>query len=913
VTQRNDGALGWSGRWIAWLIRIFPGDFRRNYGDDMLSAFLDQRDEAARSARVPLAATLLVATVTLRLSWQLLKAGVAERRSMTRNRLPPRSAGKAPMMDTMISDLRYAVRGHLKRPAFAVIAVLTLALGIGANTAIFSVVNGVLLRPLPYNDPAELIDVQVNSGIAGGPEWYGTSEPEYMDLSTQITSFAHVAASTGSEVTLGDSAGAGVRRVRIARVTANLFPLLGVPPLLGRTFGPDEDQPNGSRAIVLSYGMWQRDFGGDPDIIGRTVSILDRAVPIVGVMPAGFEFPDPTREAWAPLGLDWEDPWDRNNHYLRVMARLAPGATVDAAQSEVSVLAARSTADYPRFYPDPGYRIRLRPYHTRIVGDARTPLYVLLGAVGFVLLAACVNVANLLLARGEARKRELAIRTAVGASGRRVARQLLTENFLLALAGGVAGLAVAFLGVRTLLAIGPDSVPRLNQITIDGSVLGFSFAIAVGTGLVFGIMPALQAARSDVQEVLKEGGGDRGSTRAGHAVRRTLVATQVMLAVLLVTGAGLMLRSVLNIYRVDTGFRTENVLTFRLSPSSNKYDTQELRVTFYRDLLEQLNSLPGVATAGAVSSLPLVGGTNNWSIIIEGQPAPTVADAPAERVQRATPEYFDALGFTLLRGRLFTHDDNASTTGVVVINESMARAHWPGQDPLGKRMKVFAGSRPWMEVIGVVRDVRYNAVNRPPGPRWYVPHAQAFVTAYSSPLSMTVVLHTDNDPRTLLGSVRNLMATFDSSVPTSRVQTMEEVFAGAVEGERFVTILLSVFGIVALFLAAVGVYGVISYAVSQRTHEIGLRMALGARGSSVLFQVVREGLVLALIGVGVGLLGSVALSRGLESMVFGITPTDPLTYIGVIVVLTAAAAGASLIPARRASRVNPMVALRLEN
>ncbi len=913
MTRRYGGALGCSGRWIVRLIAIFPADFRRDYGDDMLNAFLDQRDEAARSARSRATAAFLVATATLKLSWQLLRAGIAERRSMTRNRRLPRTSGKAPMLDTMISDLKYAVRGHLKRPGFAAVAVLTLALGIGANTAIFSVVNGVLLRPLPYHDPAKLVDIQVNSGIAGGPDWYGTSEPEYIDFTRQITSFAHVAASTGSEVSLGDSVGTGVRRVRIARVTANLFPLLGVQPLLGRTIGPDEDQPNGSRVIVLSYGMWQRDFGGDPNIIGRTVSILDRAVPIVGVMPAGFEFPDPTREAWAPLGLDLEDPWDRNNHYLRVMARLAPDATREAAQSEVNVLAARSTADYPQFYPDPGYRIRLRPYHTRIVGYARAPLYVLLGAVGFVLLAACVNVANLLLARGEARKRELAIRTAVGASGRRVTRQLLTENILLALAGGVAGLAVAFLGVKTLLAMGPDSVPRLNQVTIDGSVLGFSFAVALGTGLVFGIMPALHAARSDVQAILKEGGGGRGGTRAGHGVRRTLVATQVTLAVLLVTGAGLMLRSVLNMYRVDTGFSTENILTFRLSPSSNKYDTQESTVAFYRELLEQMNSLPGVTSAGAVSSLPLVGGTNNWSIIIEGQPTATVGDAPAERVQRATPEYFDVLGFTLLRGRLFTHDDDANSSGVVVINESMARAHWPGEDPLGKRMRVFAGNRPWMEVIGIVKDVRFRAVDRAPEPRWYVPHEQAYVTAYSSPLSMTVVVHTDNDPRGLLGPVRSLLTMFDSSVPISRVQTMEEVFAGSVEGERFVTILLSVFGLLALFLAAVGVYGVISYAVSQRTHEIGLRMALGAPGSSVLIQVVREGLVLALIGVGMGLLGSVALSRGLETMVFGITPTDPVTYIGVILVLTAAAAGASLIPARRASRVNPMVALRLEN
>ncbi len=891
------------------ILHAYNRAYRRDLGRDMEETFVDRYRAVRQRGALP------AARFTVRAFWDVIVNAVLERID---HRRPPNHKQAVPstspqrrgdsMLSSVWQDVRFGARTLGKSPMFTGIAVLTLALGIGATTAIFSGVNGVLLRPLPYESPDQLTYVQVNSGIAGGPTWYGTSEPEFHDLGSLVESFETVAAYSSGTFTVGDST--AVRRVRLMRSTASLLPMLGVPPLLGRTFTPEEDQPNGPRGLVLSYGMWQRDFGGDPDVLGRTLDIQGFPIPIVGVMPAGFEFPGLQWEAWGPLGLNVEDPWARNNHYLNALARLKPGVTRQAAQNEVDLLASRSTTDFPEFYPDPGYRIRLQSYHTRLVGDVAVPLYILMGAVGFVLLTACVNVANLLLARGEARKREMAIRTAMGASGARVARQLLTENFLLAASGGFAGIGVAFLGVKLLLAIVPDGLPRLNQIGIDGVVLGFSLLLVVGTGFLFGVIPALQATKPNLHETLKEGGHSHGGAKSGHALRRTLVVVQMALAVVLVAGAGIMLRSVLNMYRVDTGFTTENVLTLRLSPSSNKYNTSELRVAFYRGLLEQANALPGVAAAGAVGSLPLFGGTSNWSIVLEGQPVATVANAPAARVQQATPEYFDALGFTLLRGRLFTWDDVANSTGVVVINEAMARAHWPDEDPIGKRMRVFAGDPPWMEVIGVVKDVRYQAVNRDPEPRWYVPHAQGYRTAYVSPLGMTLVVRTTSDPNALVGPIRGLMASFDNSVPISQVQTMEQVFAVSVERERFVSTMLAAFGLLALFLAAVGVYGVISYAVSQRTHEIGLRMALGASGGNVLGQVVREGLVLSLIGVGVGLAGSILVSRAFESLVFGITPTDPLTYVGVIVVLTAVAAGASLIPARRASRVSPMVALR---
>ena len=814
------------------------------------------------------------------------------------------------MLTTMLTDLRYAVRGHLKRPGFAVIAIGTLAVGIGASTAIFSVVNGVLLRPLPYQDSEQLTSIQVNSGIGASDGFYDLSEPEFLDFGRQISSFSQVAGYSGTEVTLGDSVAA--RRIRILRTTANLFPLLGVSPLIGRTYAAEEDQPGGPRVVVLSYGLWQSEFAGDPDVVGRSVIIADQPVPIVGVMPAGFEFPTPGVDAWAPLQLDRESPWERNNHYLPTIARLAPGTPLETAQNEIDVLAARSTADYPAYYPNTGLRVRLQSFQDAIVGNAKTPMYILLGAVGFVLLTACVNVANLLLARGEARKREIAIRAAIGASGGRVTRQLLTESLLLAAVGGIAGLVVAVVGVDALLAMGPNSVPRLGEIRIDRLVLVFCLATAVVTGLLFGVVPALHATRQDVQEVLKEGGGARGGSRSGHALRRVLVATQVTLAVVLVTGSGLMLRSVLNMYNVDMGFDTKDVLTFRLNPSPNKYDSQESRVAFYRELLQRLNTLPGVISAGATYSLPLTSGSNNWSIIIEGRPVANVGEAPADLVQRVTPEYFDALGLTLVRGRLFTAADDAESPPVVVISERMAQKHWPGEDAIGKRMKVFVDGWPWIEVVGVVKDVRHQAPNQDPRPRWYVPHAQAYVSAYSSPLPMTLTVRSDADPTLLMGAIRTVIAELDGGVPISNIQTMEQVFAGALRGQRFVTTVLSLFGLLALVLAVVGVYGIVSYAVSQRTHEIGLRLALGAEGSRVLAQVIRDGLMLSLAGVVVGLVGAVALSRGFNSLVFGITPTDPVTYVGVAVVLIIAAAGASLLPALRASRVSPMVALRDE-
>jgi len=906
------------------LLHAYPVAFRRRFGRQMSEVFEDRCHTLWRESRWMAVAALVIAAIG-----EVVFNGSIERISVWRGRWGPPSANTGPaltqkcvggLIESVIQDARFALRTLRKRPLFTFAAVVTLGLGIGANTAILSVAHGVLLRPLPYHEPERLVDLAVNVGSREGSRvFYGVSDPEFSDLRTEANSFEQIAGYHGGDVTIGDSLTA--RRVPVMRVTAGMLRMLGVNPHMGRFFTPDEDTRDGSRAIVLSYDMWQREFGGDPNVLGRTMMLHDfdaafaapfnQPVPIVGVMPAGFEFPDPHWEAWVPFGFDFEDPVARSAHYIEVVARLKPNVTLASAQSEMNVLAARATEDHPDIYPaDRGLTIRLQPYHTRIVGHVAAPLYLLLGAVGFVLLTACVNVANLLLSRAEARKHEIAIRTAVGAASGRLIRQLLTENLILAVLGGLAGFAVASWGVSVLLAIAPSGVPRLDQVDVDGSVLGFALVFAIGTGLAFGVLPALQAARTDVQDVLTDGGGAHGHSHSGQAVRRWLVVAQVAFAVVLATGAGLMLRSIRNVYTADTGFRTDHVLTFRLDPSLDKYPAPELRIAFYRDLLEQLGGLPGVLSAGAAHSLPLNYGGTNLSIEIEGRPNATIADAPSARVQFVTPEYFETLGLTLIRGRTFTRHDDAQTAPVVVVTEATALAHWPGVDPIGKRMRWYG--RRWMEVVGVVKDVHHFGVNREPGTWWYVPHAQGYISAYGSPRSMHVVVHADTDPAALVGPIRNVVATFDPTVPISRVQTMEEGFEAAVEGERFVTILLSVFGILAVSLAAVGVHGVISLAVSQRTHEIGLRMALGAPSTDVLLHVIREGLVLSLAGVIAGLLGSVVMSRGIDTMVFGITPTDPVTYGGVALLLTGVAVGASLIPARRATRVDPVEALRRE-
>jgi putative ABC transport system permease protein len=895
-------------RWIRSLVRLFPREFRRMYGEDLVAAYLDLRDDVTRG-RSRFGARWALTLATLSAGLKIARGAIAERWTEARRlRWAPPTPGSESMLTDLWSDVRYAVRSHRKHPTVAILAVITLALGVGASTAIFSVVNGVVFKPLPYKDAQALVVVQVNSGIGSTTGFYGLSEPEFLDFGKEISSFSGIAGYYGSEVTLGDSL--SPRRVEVVKATAGIFPLLGVEPLLGRTFTPEEDRPGATPLAVLSFESWQTEFGGDPSVLGRSIDLDDTPTTIIGVMPRDFAFPAAGPSIYSQMQLDRENPWARNNHYLPVLARLAPGATLRSAQSELDVLASQSTRAYPDFYPNTGLRVRLEGYQDSIVGGVKTPLYILLAAVGFVLLTVCVNVANLLLARGETRTREIAIRTSLGASRRRVMGQLFNESFVLAAVGGAAGLGLAALGVRVLLAMAPSSLPRLDAIGIDQRVLLFSLLAVVVTGVVFGMLPAFHAGRRDVHDALREGGGERGATRAGQGLRRALVVAQVGLAVVLITGSGLMLRTVANLRHVDMGFTTKNILTFRLDPRPGVYDTGEKRVAFYKELLSRVDGLPGVTASTAAASIPMTMGANNWSILIEGQQVADVGSAPAELVQRVTPGYLETFGMRLLRGRWINDTDDAGAIPVVVVSESMARKYWPGENPLGKRMKVFAEGRPWMEVVGVVNDVRHGGPEAEARPRWYVPYAQAYVSAYSSPLANTIAIRADTDPTLLMDPVTSVIHGLDSSIPITRVRTMDQLVDAAVGNQDFVTRLLTVFGLIALILAVVGVYGVVSYSVSERTHEIGLRMALGARTGEVLGRVLREGVLLATVGLVVGLAGSVLLSRVFASMVFGIDATDPLTYAGVAVVQMVAVLLASFLPAWRASRVSPVQALR---
>jgi predicted permease len=817
----------------------------------------------------------------------------------------------------LIGDLSNAVRCHARQPGFAVLAVATLALGIGATSSIFSVVNGVLFRGLPLDSPHELVDIQVSSGIGGSTEFGFVSEPEFQDLAEQMRSFPQVAAYRGSEVTIGDST--LPRREPVMKASAELLPMLGVEPMLGRFFTLEEDMPGAEQfpdvgpVLVLGHSMWRSEFGGDPNVIGKSIVAADRSVTIVGVMPEGFEFPDASWRAWTSLQLNRADPWSRNSHYLSVLARLREGASIDDAQTEADLLAARSSSDFPEYYPDPGSQIRLRPFHENIVGPVTTPIFVLMGAVSFVLITACVNLANLLIARGEARKRELAVRHAIGATKLRLASQLLAENLLLAGFGGVAGILVAEVCVNLLVALAPAGLPRLNQITVDREVLLFSTAVTLGTGILFGLLPALRSASVSPAESLKESGRALAGRRVGNTVRRVLVVLQVMFAVVLTVGAGLMVRSVIEVYRVDPGFSTTNTVKFRLWPSSATYDTPESVVALYREILERIERLPGVVSASATSSSPLSElGWGRLSIVLDRGSVPDVGHAPAERVEHVTSGHFETLGIDLIRGRTFTNADDINSVPVVIVNESMASAHWPNEAPVGKRFRVHSRGAPWMEVVGVVGDVRHLAVKHKPSPTWYVPHAQAYETAFVSPLTMAVIVRTATDAATMLPTLLEAVRSGDRTLAINRVWTMEQVFARAVGNERFITLLLVVFGGVAMLTAAVGVYGVISYTASQRTHEIGIRMALGANAHKVLVGVVSEGLGLTAIGLCVGLAAAVVLSRSLSSMVFGIIPTDPTTYASVVGAFAAVAVLASLLPARKASRLSPMCALRNE-
>jgi predicted permease len=885
------------------LLHVYPREFRRRYGESMVEFYRDRwRAEAHLGVARQIWQEILIDVVRT----ATIERGLSLVRALRR----PRSAATARSpftyqedpMGTFVQDLRYALRGIAHRPGFTAVIVATLALGIGANAAIFSVVNGVLIRPLPFEDPDRIAYFRHED-----PYW-SVSEPEFMDYRRDVNAFSRLAAYSGTDANLTGDAGEP-ERIAVARISDGFFEVLGVRPLIGRTFTPDEEKRGGPPVVMISHGLWQRRFGADSGIAGKKIVINGTPRTVVGVMPPHFDTPSRDVVVWSPLRLNADSLWTRNNHYLQLLGRLAPGATIAQAKTTVTTLGKRWTQDFPEtYFPGKPLLPYIEPIRDTFVGPTRPYLLALLGAVGFILLIACVNVANLLLARGESRRKELAIRTALGASGRRVVAQLLTESALLAAIGGAIGLLLAWRGVRVLVSAAPSSILRLDQVHVDARVLAFTIGVSLLTGVIFGLVPALRAAMSDTSESLKEG----GKTSAHGSVRRArglLVVVEVALAMVMLTGAGLLVRSLRTLQQTDLGFDPSNTLTMRLSLPPREYDAVRA-VQFFRDLVTRVEALPGVRSAAAMGWTPMVNGGGDWSIFVDGKVVKTIAEAPASQPAQVTPAFFKTLGISMVRGRTFTENDRADAPMVVIVNEAMVRQLWPGSDPIGHTVKMFNDTAPWATVVGVARDIQSSGIRKEVPPTMFFPYAQVEKSAYYTPLVMTLFVKTTRDPEAVGTPIRQAVRALDRNVPVSDLRSMDDVVGASIASRSFSTMLLTGFASLALVLAGIGIYGVIAYGVSQRTYEIGLRMALGAEGRRVIGMVMSEGLRMTLAGAVIGLAGALGVARLIRSLLVGVGVVDVPTLVVVALVLLGVAVIASAVPARRAVRVSPTEALR---
>jgi putative ABC transport system permease protein len=807
-------------------------------------------------------------------------------------------------LGTVAADVRYGLRALGRNPGFAVAAVLALALGIGSTAAIFSVVNAVLLRPLPYRQPdrlAVLLHRRVNP----------VAPANFLDWKRQSTAFEEMGAADNWVPNL--TGGSQPESVQALRVTANILRMLGIPPLAGRVFLPEEEEPGEEHEVVLSHRLWQRRYAGNRKIVGQSVLLNGQPYTVVGVMPRGFDFPPfwaTGTELWVPNVLATRAA-NRTGQSLRVFGRLKRGATLKFARAEMAAITAR----LEKQFPGSNREVTVASLKETVVGDVRPALLVLLAAVAFVLLIACANVAHMLLARSAARQREVAVRAALGASRARMIRQFLTESLVLASFGGAGGVLLALWGTNLLVSLGPTHLPRLETVALDVRVLAFTLGISLLTGFAFGLAPALKASRRDLTESLRE--GERGATEGSQRglLRNVLIASEFALALVLLIGAGLMLRSFAALEAIDPGFDPRRVLTLMVSVAGTREAEPPLRAGFYRQALQQIRAVPGVASASAINHLPLAGDIWGWSFTIEGRPTPAPGESPDAAYRVTLSGYFTAMGIPILKGRDIAESDDLRAPGVVVVNEWLAKRHWPGENPLGKRITFddLDKNPHWLTVVGVVKNtVRSDWAAAEEGEVYlsYLQHHKYQEDPGSHYSYLTFVVRANVEPAALALSVRRALSSLDKTVTISQVQTMEQVVTQATARPRFYLLLLAAFASIALVLAAVGIYGVISYSVSRRTHEIGLRMALGAGERDVLRLVVRQGMRVALAGAAAGLLGALLLTRLMSTLLYGVQSTDPATFLAVTVVLTGVAVVASYIPARRAARIDPLVALR---
>jgi predicted permease len=822
-------------------------------------------------------------------------------------------------MNTLARDFAYAVRMLAKTPGFTLAAILSLAIGIGANTSIFSIINALLLRPLPYRDADRLVILWNRSpGLNITEDWFSTAQ--YFDIKTGHHGFEQVAIAIGGNYNLTSKG--EPERVGTIRVSSNLLPMLGQAAAVGRIFAPDEDSPGRPATAVLSYGMWLRHFGADPKMIGKSVTLNGVPYEVVGIMPRAFSLPrevlptlDGAEQAdiLLPLPLPLDAAQNRDHEDYNIMGKLRPGVSIAQAQAEMDTITARLRHDYPQTYPpNGGLTFGIVPLLEQVVGDARPTLFVLLGAVGVVLVIACANVANLLLARAVARQKEIAIRTALGASRLRIVRQVLTESMLLSLSGGACGVLLAFWSLHWIHVFGPKSVPRINDIGIDRVALVFTFVLSVFSGAVFGLVPALRVSRFDLHATLKDSNRGTAGTSAvwgrGHNMRRMLVISELALCVMLLVGAGLLIRSFVYLENVSPGFNPNQVLTLELTMSGPKYDDPKAVVAAYRQLWSRLESLPGVTASGAVTSLPLSQMFAWGPITVEGRVPP-----PGENFINADQRvvgghYFEAMEIPLRSGRFFNEHDTPASPKVVVIDEYMAQQLWPNQDPIGRRIHYggITDKDPWETVVGVVGRVKQYTLDSDSRIALYLPQTQYPTRA------MNVVLRSAADPAALAPAVKQQIHELDSDLPLYNVRTMDQRLDESLAQRRFAMLLLTLFAGVALALAVIGTYGVMSYLVNQGTREIGIRIAMGATHRAIERLIVWKGLALALCGVAIGTTGAFAVSRLMRSLLFGVTPFDPFTFVAISLLLTLVTLLASYIPARRVAQIDPIVALRDE-